>query len=409
MVTVTHATVAVIPDDGTSEVGSDEWNAAHVVTGIAEVLTGDRTYYVSRDDGSDSDDGLTAGNAFATIQKAVDTVMGLDFNNDRTINVTIDVADSASSYGIIRLGPLKNFAVDNSPNNYVIIQGNPSDPEATQIETTVLAGGSCVTAVGKGAYWKINDMSLKCGVNFTNCIAAALGAVVNLEGNVVLEGRNNSYHCTAVGSGTAVSVDGTIEWRAPSGGRAMFFAQQYAICGLGGDLTLTGTPAWSIACLAANGGGGIFFAPDSITGSATGMAYLCDFGSFCDLNGGVPGQTPSSTAGSSRGGFVYPQGDDIYGPYGTRISDVIRLTGDGVVGITEVRLVSGGYIGGPSGTIGLLIGETTFGALPAAATAGSGARAFITDCNTATFLATAAAGGSNKVPVVSDGTNWLVG
>jgi hypothetical protein len=53
--------------------------------------------------------------------------------------------------------------------------------------------------------------------------------------------------------------------------------------------------------------------------------------------------------------------------------------------------------------------STTFTGLPSAATAGSGARAFITDCNTATFLATAAAGGSNKVPVVSDGTNWLVG
>lgn len=30
---ITHQKVAVIPDDGTSEVGSDDWNAAHVVTG----------------------------------------------------------------------------------------------------------------------------------------------------------------------------------------------------------------------------------------------------------------------------------------------------------------------------------------------------------------------------------------
>jgi hypothetical protein len=54
-------------------------------------------------------------------------------------------------------------------------------------------------------------------------------------------------------------------------------------------------------------------------------------------------------------------------------------------------------------------GSTTFASLPSAAAAGSGARAFITNCNTTTFLATAAGGGANKVPVVSDGTNWLVG
>ena len=44
-----------------------------------------------------------------------------------------------------------------------------------------------------------------------------------------------------------------------------------------------------------------------------------------------------------------------------------------------------------------------------AATAGAGARAFVTDANATTFLSTVAAGGSNKVPVVSDGTNWLIG
>jgi len=52
---------------------------------------------------------------------------------------------------------------------------------------------------------------------------------------------------------------------------------------------------------------------------------------------------------------------------------------------------------------------TTYSGLGSAATAGAGARGFITDCTTTTFLATAAGGGSNAVPVVSNGTNWLVG
>ena len=53
--------------------------------------------------------------------------------------------------------------------------------------------------------------------------------------------------------------------------------------------------------------------------------------------------------------------------------------------------------------------STTVSGLMSAATAGAGARAFVTDATATTFLSTVAGGGSNKVPVVSDGTNWLIG
>jgi hypothetical protein len=39
----------------------------------------------------------------------------------------------------------------------------------------------------------------------------------------------------------------------------------------------------------------------------------------------------------------------------------------------------------------------------------AGARAFITNCNTTTFNAAAAGGGSSQVPVFSNGTAWFVG
>jgi hypothetical protein len=54
-------------------------------------------------------------------------------------------------------------------------------------------------------------------------------------------------------------------------------------------------------------------------------------------------------------------------------------------------------------------GSVTVANLPAAATAGAGARLFVTDATSTTFLSTVAGGGANKVPVVSDGTNWLIG
>ena len=47
--------------------------------------------------------------------------------------------------------------------------------------------------------------------------------------------------------------------------------------------------------------------------------------------------------------------------------------------------------------------------LPSASTAGAGARSFVTDATATTFATTVAGGGANKVPVVSDGTNWIIG
>ena len=52
---------------------------------------------------------------------------------------------------------------------------------------------------------------------------------------------------------------------------------------------------------------------------------------------------------------------------------------------------------------------TTYSGLPLAGAAGAGARSFITDANTTTFLATVGGGGSNAVPVVSNGSIWIVG
>lgn len=58
------------------------------------------------------------------------------------------------------------------------------------------------------------------------------------------------------------------------------------------------------------------------------------------------------------------------------------------------------------------VDQTTVASLPAAATAGAGAYAFVTDANTTLVLGLGApvvGGGANKVTVFSDGTNWIVG
>jgi len=54
-------------------------------------------------------------------------------------------------------------------------------------------------------------------------------------------------------------------------------------------------------------------------------------------------------------------------------------------------------------------GSFTVATLPSASAAGSGAQAYVTDASATTYRAIVAGGGSNRITVVSDATNWLIG
>lgn len=55
------------------------------------------------------------------------------------------------------------------------------------------------------------------------------------------------------------------------------------------------------------------------------------------------------------------------------------------------------------------IGVASTAGLGSAADAGQGARRLVTDANATTFHSVVAGGGTNVVPVYSDGTNWRIG
>jgi len=77
-------------------------------------------------------------------------------------------------------------------------------------------------------------------------------------------------------------------------------------------------------------------------------------------------------------------------------------------GVGQVKPEGAGT--GASGNVLVLnSGATVVASLPSASTMGAGARLAVTDALAPTFLATVAAGGSAFAPVISDGTNWLVG
>lgn len=90
-----------------------------------------------------------------------------------------------------------------------------------------------------------------------------------------------------------------------------------------------------------------------------------------------------------------------------QFNDGSQLTGTS----TFTFIVSTGVLSVPNITTTGVVKTTatTYSGLPLAGSAGAGSRAFITDANTTTFLATVSGGGSNAVPVVSNGTVWIVG
>lgn len=60
-----------------------------------------------------------------------------------------------------------------------------------------------------------------------------------------------------------------------------------------------------------------------------------------------------------------------------------------------------------NGTI--IVSNNSVAMLPNANTVGAGARAFVYDSTTTTFAAAVIGGGSSRVPVYSNGRNWLIG
>ena len=93
------------------------------------------------------------------------------------------------------------------------------------------------------------------------------------------------------------------------------------------------------------------------------------------------------------------------GPQDTQDAAFSRISA-GVIGVGT------GAQGSTAGTLKAAVVATpgtTVSSLPAAATAGAGARAFVTDATASTFGTAVTGGGSNAVPVWTDGTTWKIG
>jgi hypothetical protein len=129
--------------------GGSETEVGSGSGGGREVLTANRTYYV-RTDGSDSNNGLgnTAGGAFLTIQKAIDTVASLDIS---IYDVTVQLADGTYSGQVVLKDPVGA--------GLCYLKGNTATP-ANVVVSTSTTGGVITTTGYATNKWVVQDIKI---------------------------------------------------------------------------------------------------------------------------------------------------------------------------------------------------------------------------------------------------------
>ncbi len=163
------------------------------ITNAREVLTAARSYFV-RTDGSDSNNGLanTAGGAFLTIQKAIDTVNTLD---TRGFAVTVNVAAGTYTGGILMTLPVVGGGT-------LKISGDTTTPSNVVISTT---SKDAVVVTGYGVALSIEGVKVTTTTSGEGMLAA-FGGKITVTGKVEFGAVAGTAHLHALYAG-AIAIN----------------------------------------------------------------------------------------------------------------------------------------------------------------------------------------------------------
>jgi hypothetical protein len=256
--------------------------------GGRELLTAPRTYYV-RTDGSDSNNGLSnsAGGAFLTIQKAIDTVATLDLSiYDATIQIGPGTyAASVQLKSLVGAGKAIILGDETTPAN-VAISTTSADAiwsnlirgtwalRGLKIQTTTSGRGIAVQ--GRGCVVEIQNLDF--GACASQHMNARSGAHILQTGNYAISG-GSAFHWNAIGGGTIECQNHTI--------------------------TLTGTPAFGSAFAIAQITAVILAASTTFSGAATGVRYSALTNAVIYTGGGGANYLAGNAAGATASGGQY--------------------------------------------------------------------------------------------------------
>jgi hypothetical protein len=241
-----------------------------------------QSYFV-RQDGNDANDGKTnsIAGAFATVQKAIDTVADLDITAGQSATITV----AAGTYAETLL--LKNFTGGGQaiifcsattifePGGGVTLQTNRLRSNWT-ISSGVWqnSGGDVIVADIGSRHLKLDGV--KFGASSGVHLNVQDGAIVSITTSYTIAGGAVN-HWKATGTGKIIAV---------------------------GTATLTGTPAFT-AFARADDLGYIRCPGMTFTGSATGQRYNINTNGVIQTSGGGASYLPGNSAGATATGGQY--------------------------------------------------------------------------------------------------------
>lgn len=267
----TASTIASLLD---TYLGNTSWKL-----GGRTVLTANRTYYV-HNSGSDSNDGLSAGLPFLTIQKALDECAKLDLS---IYNVTISCSPGTYAGGNLVKGPWVGTGT-------VTIVGDTTTPA----NVTVLNGGSCFRVYNGG---RLNISGVKL-VSNSVCLRVQSNAYIGISGKVEF-GAATDFH---IYHDTSSTVEILADYIISGGALIHWFSVTAKLSCTSRTITITGTPAFAWYFVWSSRGATIECHNNTFSGAATGVRYLVDGGSLLYTNGAGASYLPGNVAGSVSGG-----------------------------------------------------------------------------------------------------------
>lgn len=243
-----------------------------------EKLIANRTYYVLTT-GSDSNSGLanTAGGAFLTIAKALDTVASLDCSS---FQVTIQVGAGTYTVPIVLPRTLSSL---------------PPILTGVGATTIISVTGTAITNDGSTP-WQVNSMKI---VASSYGLYAVNGGSIKHSG---LEFGACQFHIFTQPAGFiratgSYAISGAAQAHAVAGGGYIDIGNV--------TITITGTPAFSTAFAYAASLGYLSAYGDTFSGSATGPRYSVSVNAVIFTGGGGATYFPGNSAGSTATGGIY--------------------------------------------------------------------------------------------------------
>jgi hypothetical protein len=209
---ITHSTVVVVPDDGTSPVGTDEWNAAHTLTGTVSVAQGGTGTSTALTQGSvifagasgvysqnnaklnwnDSSAILLAGSQLNLLVNSVSVSAFYPIYNASGNNWFIAGSGNATVTGTLNLAMGESAVANLTTGNRNVAVGQAALIANTSGDDNVALGQSALHANLSGT----SNVALGYQTLFTNTANSANVAI----GNQALHGLNGADHNISIGS-----------------------------------------------------------------------------------------------------------------------------------------------------------------------------------------------------------------